>query len=575
MKTILGIPASSGIATGPVYILNKDQFEIPEYYIKDVPGEIERLKNAISITKNEINRLSAAVSKNKYSEEGEILEAHISIIDDPELLNLALSFMANEHRNAEYCFNKATEHFASLIETSSNDYVRTRANDVREIAILTLGNLLGTSATSFHELEKPSLIVAKNITVNEIANLNKKLILGFITEKGGPTDHTAILARSYGIPFVTGLTGLLSHINSSDELIVDGNKGKIIINPGAGEHSECIEQQRNWNKFYVVALTKTKETARTMDGKRIKIYANISEKIFISDAVKYGAEGIGLLRTEFLFLPSEEMPNEDIQYHIYSSIADELKGKEVIIRTLDIGADKQNSNFNLADEANPALGLRGVRLCFQKENELFKPQIKAILRAAYKRNIRLMLPMVTSVEEIKRFKTLLEICKMELKDKYIRHNSTMLIGMMIEVPSAAILADAFADEVDFFSIGTNDLTQYTLAADRTNNTVSYLTEGLHPAVLELIKRTIKAAHKKNKTVAICGELGSDLSAIPILIGLGIDELSVTPSSIPAVKELIRNIEYIKSKRISQKALKTYDKNKMDVLASKLLPDMLQ
>jgi phosphotransferase system enzyme I (PtsI) len=574
MKMILGIPVSTGMAAGPVYILHKNELTVPEYYTEDVPHEIERLKKAIFVCKKEMNRLSAA-DKNKFSEESKILEAYISIMDDPELLNLARSFMASENRNAEYCLNKAAEHFASMIEVVDNDYMKARAGDVREIASLILNNLLGISIPAFQELKKPSLIAAKSITVNEIASLNKRLILGFITEKGGATDHAAILARAYGIPFITGLDGLLSKININDELIVDGRKGKVIINPNVDQRSEWIECRSKWNDFYTGALNRTFETATTMDGKKIKIYANINDQTFINDALKYGAEGIGLLRTEFLFPSFTEVPDEDEQYHIYSSIGDAFNGKEVIIRTLDIGSDKQNPNFNLTGEANPALGMRGLRLCFQKENELFKPQIKAILRAAYKRNIRLMLPMVTSLEEIKKFRALLEVCKMELKDKYIRHNNSILIGIMIEVPAAAIMAEAFADEVDFFSIGTNDLIQYTLAVDRTNNTLSYLTEELHPAVLQLIKRAIKAAHKKNKAVAVCGELASDPRAVPILVGLGADELSVTPSSIPLVKEMIRNMKYIKAKIIAQEALKTGNKSKIETLSNMLIPEMLQ
>lgn len=574
MKIILGTPVSTGIVKGPAYILNKDELTIPEYYVADVPHEMQRLEKAISTSRKAIDRLSET-GNNKSSEESEILEAHNSIINDPELLNLAHSFMVSENRNAEYCFNKAAEHFAAMVESTESEYIKVRANDIREVSALTVTNLLGMNVTTFHDLKEPSLIIAKTITVNEIAALNKKMILGFITEKGGVTDHAAILARAYGIPFITGLDGLLSEINSNDELIIDGNKGKIIINPDQDQRSEFFEEKDKWKAFYAHALSRTYETVSTIDGRSVKIYANLGDKTFTNDAVKFGADGIGLLRTEFLFSSSEEIPDEETQFQLYTSIADELAGKEVVIRTLDIGSDKQNSNFSTASEANPALGLRGVRLCFQNENQLFKPQIKAILRAAYKRNIRLMLPMVTSVEEIQRFKALLEICKMELKDQYIRHEHMLSIGVMIEVPSAAIMADAFAEEVDFFSIGTNDLSQYTLAADRINNNVSYLTDDLHPAVVELIRRTIKSAHKKNKTVTVCGELAGDPWAIPVLVGLGVDKLSVTPSSVPVVKEIIRNMRYIKAKTIAQLALRVGNKERIQELTCKLIPKILQ
>jgi len=575
MKVISGTPVSSGIAIGAAYLLEKEELRIPEYSIEDTRREEMRIKQAITIGKREVNSLIKALSKNKCTEECEILEAHISIMEDPELLDLTLSFINNEHKNAEYCLNKASEHYASMIEAIDDDYMKARANDVREISGLIISRLLGTDKAVSHKLKTPSLIVADTITVNEIARLNKDLVLGFITENGGITDHAAILARSYRIPFVTGLRGVLAEINGTDELMIDGNKGKVIINPDSVERSGCIAQRDKWNDFYTAALNKASESTFTSDGRRIKVYANISEKNFIPDAVKQGAEGVGLLRTEFLFLGSSDIPDEDAQCHIYSSICDSFGGREIIVRTLDIGSDKKNTKLNLTDEENPALGLRGLRLCFQKETELFKPQIKAILRSSFKRNIKLMLPMVTSVEEVRKFKALLEVCKAELKDKCMEYNPDISIGIMIEVPSAAILADAFTDEVDFFSIGTNDLTQYTLAIDRTNSAVSYLNEGLHPAVLELINKTIKSAHKKNKTVAICGELAGDPKAIPVLIGIGVDELSVNPSSIPVVKEIIRNIEYAEAKKISQKVLKTYDKNKITSLTSGLIPEILK
>lgn len=575
MKTIIGTPVSSGVAIGSVYFLNRDEVRIPEYFVEDVVYEKMRLKRAILAVKKELNHLISTLDKNKCKEECEILEAHISIIQDPELLNLTLSFISNEHKNAEFALNKAMEHYASMIADIEDDYMKARANDVREISNLIINELLGINKNTFHKLQNPSLIISDNLTVNEIISLNKNLILGFITEKGGVTDHAAILARSYGIPFVTGLNGILSEVTINDELIIDGNKGKIIINPDSSERTECIEYRNKWNDFYSLALKRTLEPAFTADGKHIKIYANISDKNFINDAVKYGAEGIGLLRTEFLFLTSDDMPDEDAQCHVYSTISDSFGGKEIILRTLDVGADKKHAKLNLPYEANPALGLRGLRLCFQKEKELFIPQIKAVLRSAFKRNIKLMLPMVTSVEEVKKFKTLLEACKKELKEKNIAYNNDISIGIMIEVPSAAILADAFSDEVDFFSIGTNDLTQYTLAIDRTNSAVSYLNEGLHPAVLELINNTIKAAHKKNKTVGICGELAGDPRAIPVFVGFGVDELSVNPSSIPVVKEIIRNMEFSKAKIIAHKALKTYDKNEIADLTSKLIPEILK
>lgn len=574
MKIILGIPVSTGIVTGPAYILNKDELMIPEYYIADVPLEMERLEKAILTSGKEISRLSEA-GKNKCPEELEMLEAYRSILNDPELLNLARSFMINENRNAEYCFHKAAEHFVSLIETIDSQYIKERANDIREISALTVTNLLGMNRIAFHDLKSPSIIVSKSITVNEMAGLNKKMILGFITEKGGATDHAAILARAYGIPFITGLPGFVSEIDHNDELIMDGNRGKIIIHPDQHQRSEFIEEKDKWKDFYVGALSRTFETATTSDGRKIKIYANLSDKGLTNDAIRFGADGIGLLRTEFLFPATEEIPDEETQFNLYASIADELGGKELIIRTLDIGSDKKNSTLEIAKEVNPALGLRGLRLCLQNEVKLFKPQIKAILRAACKRNIRLMLPMVTSVEEVKKFKTLLDVCKMELKDKYIRHDNLLSIGVMIEVPSAAIMADAFADEVDFFSIGTNDLIQYTLAVDRVNNTVSYLTEELHPAVVELMRRTIKSAHKKNKTVTVCGELAGDPWAIPVLVGLGVDKLSVAPSSVPVVKEIVRSMSYVKARTIAQHALKINNKEKIQALTCKLLPKILQ
>lgn len=575
MKTIHCTPISPGIAIGQVQRLLQEKIPVPEYSVSNTKREKKRLEISFQQAKEKIKSLIQHALKNELKEEEEILKAFAGILEDPELLELAVSLINTENTNAEFCIYKAAEHYAVIIEAVEDEYIKARAKDVREVALLLIETLSDGKAKVKIKLKTPVFIVAPTITVNELVKLDKKLILGLVTEQNGHNDHTAILARSYGIPFISGLHNLMELIQPNDTLIVDGNKGKVIVRPTKIYCKNYGLLKDEWEQFNREAFGNSALDAYTRDGKRIKVYANVSDMESVDCAIKNGAEGIGLLRSEFLFLNRAILPDEDEQTQFYSAVSHLCNNIELVIRTLDIGADKKHSHLNLAHEENPALGLRGLRLCFQQEEDLFKPQIKAILRAAKGRKIRLMLPMVTTVEEVIKFKALIKTCRKELNREGKLYAIRIQIGIMIEVPAAAILADVLAAEADFFSIGTNDLTQYTLAADRCNTAVAYLNQGLHPSVLQLAKQSIEAAHKKSKQVAVCGELAADPKSIPIFIGLGVDELSVNPSAIPIVKEIIRNINYSDAKSMVREAAKQVTGSDSEALFVNLLPKILR
>lgn len=552
MKTINGTQVAAGIAIGPIFKLEKEEIEIPEYKVVNSDEELARLYKAIAMSKVEIQTKKDSLDISKV--EKDILESHLAMLDDPELIDLTKSHITHRKTNAERALKIACEHFICLLVDTGDDYLKGRANDISDITDRVLKFLLNKTDNQYLKLEKPSIVVAEELTVNDIAGLGNKLVLGFITSKGGITDHAAIMANSYGIPMVTGISSSIFDIRKEAYVILDGNEGKVILNPDKHISDQVKEKIKVELAFKKNAELKSKEIALTKDGHPVKVYANIGTVENAENAIKNGAGGIGLFRTELLFIDNNELLDEETQFKYYSEIANIFTNKEIVIRTLDIGGDKQIRSLKLKDEENPALGLRALRLMFENEEEMLIPQLKAILRLTSESNIKLLLPMVSAIDEVRRVKTVLKTCRDELKSNNIPVAENIDIGIMIEVPSSAILSEIFAKEVDFFSIGTNDLTQYTLSADRTNPDVSYLNQGLQPAVLHLISKVVKSAHAQKKPVGVCGELASNKYVIPILIGLGVDELSVNPIAIPTVKEIIRKISKSVASEIAKEAL---------------------
>ena len=571
MKYIQGIQVSPGIAIGPVFTFKKVDIKIPENKVEDTKKEVDRFLSAIKKAKNKL-QLKIVLCKGKsLKEEKEILSSHLAMLDDPELLSLVKLHIQERNTNAEKSLMIACDHFICLVEDIDDDYLKGRAKDIQDIAERVLEQLLDIKIFQYYELNEPSIIVADELTVNDIVGFNKELILGIITSRCGITDHAAIMARSYDIPMITGILNIYETVVSNDDIILNGREGKVYLENDKNAIKNAKRKLKEETLFKSNAKEKAFEIASTLDGHQIKVCANIGSLENAEKAIENGAEGIGLFRTELLFIDNHEVLDEDIQYEYYRKIFDVFEGKEIIIRTLDIGGDKQIRSLKLKSEENPALGLRGIRLSMKYMDQLLKPQIKAILRSAGGRHIKIMIPMVTSINEVKEFRRVLNVCQTELlENKIISDKPNIEIGIMVEVPSTAIQSDVFAKDVDFFSIGTNDLTQYTLSADRTNADVSYLNQGIHPTVLYLMNNVVRSARKYSKSVGICGELASDQYAIPILVGLGIKEFSVNPVMIPIVKERIRKLNYSKTKLLAERVLKCEEwddiKNTVDELS---------
>lgn len=535
-----GIAASSGIAIGKAYVIREEENAINRYEVKDTEKEIKRFQGAILKAKEEIEAIKENAVKNFGEEKALIFEAHLMILEDEEFRASVIEKI-KQNINAEYAVKETVEMFEGIFLSMEDEYMRERAADIRDIGGRIIGALKGEEKSSIGDIKDKCIIVAKDLTPSDTAQLNREYVLGFITELGGKTSHSAIIARALEIPAVSGIKDATEILKTGDLIILDGVKGIIYINPDESLIDEYQNKiQREMEEKRELLIYKDRKVL-TKDGKRIEVAANISSKEEVDVALKYGADGIGLFRTEFLFMNRETAPTEEEQFEVYKYVLEKMDFRPVIIRTLDVGGDKKIPYIDVGTEMNPFLGLRAIRLCFERL-DLFKTQLKALLRASIYGNLKIMFPMISKVDEIKRAKEILEDVKAELKKAGQKFSDKIEIGIMIEVPSAAIISDLLAKEVDFFSIGTNDLIQYTLAVDRMNEKVSNIYEPSHPAILRLIKMVIDNAHKEGKWVGMCGEMASDISMIPLLIDYGIDELSMSaPSILKVKKEILKSI----------------------------------
>ncbi len=553
MRTITGIPASYGIAIGPAFIFERVEMVIEPCNIQDPEAELKRYAEARETTQGQLDEAYAKAKEELGDEAAEIFSAQKLMLEDPELLSTVKSRVESELVNVETALFETAESYAQQLEAIDDEYLSARALDIRDVSSRCLRNLLGLVDSPAAGLNTPSIIVSWDLTPSDTVLLNKEYVLGFCTAEGGSTSHTAILARGLGIPAVVGAGQEIEKINTGDDLVIDGDAGKIIIDPDKKALKDFKDRQVKFLKVQAEAESISHEPAITTDGHQVEVVANIGNVDGIQPALDAGAEGVGLLRSEFLYLERRNLPTEEEQYQSYKTIADAFGDKPVILRSLDVGGDKDIPYINMPPETNPFLGVRAIRLCLTRP-ELFKPQLRAALRAGYGNNLKLMFPMVATVEDVKQVKLVLEECKKELRAEGLDVAEKMDIGIMIEIPSAAIMADQLAEVVDFFSIGTNDLSQYTMAADRTNAHVAPLASGFQPAVFRLIKTVIDAAHAKGKWVGLCGEMAGELLAIPILLGLGLDEFSMNPPAIPFAKRLIRSISFEHAQQVAEVAL---------------------
>jgi phosphoenolpyruvate-protein phosphotransferase (PTS system enzyme I) len=555
-KLFRGIAVSAGICRGKILVLHRARHVINRRELSEpeVTAEVSRFEKSLVQTRQQISEVQRKVVENMGSKEGDIFEAHLLMLEDRMLVDEVIRSIREQKVNAEHAFHAVSERYAAALAAVDDDYLRERADDMRDLTARVLDNLLDVRDESdLRHITEPCILVSRDLSPSTTAQLDKKMVLGFATDIGGKTSHTAIMARSMGIPAVVGLKNASEEFDTGDYALLDGYNGTIIINPTDQTLFEYGQLSRIKASLEEKLHEIQSQPAVTLDGKFIHLSANIEDPNDTKAVIKHGAEGVGLFRTEFLFISRASLPSEEEQYKVYHQVAAALKPNPVIIRTLDLGGDKFASHLHLAAEMNPFLGWRAIRFCLAQP-EMFRAQLRAILRASAEGNVKLMYPMISGLDELNQANALVEKCKTELRAEKIPFDEKMEAGAMIEIPSAALIADSLARRVKFFSIGSNDLIQYTLAADRTNEKVSHLYEPTHPAIIRLIKMTVDAAHKHGIWAGVCGEIAGDPALTPLLIGLGVDELSAAPPVVPQVKYIVRRLKLTEAQALAEFAL---------------------
>lgn len=533
-----GTGASAGIGIGKVVIVEEKELVIKRENITDAAAEIQRFKGALETSMKQTEALAADLAQRVGEKEAEILNGHIMLLSDPMLTGEIEAMIINDSVNSEFAIETVCTNYANVFASMGDELMQQRATDMKDIKTRMQKVLLGVESVDIAALPEGSIILAKDLTPSMTAGINPANVTGIVTELGGRTSHSAILARALEIPAVVALTGILNEVKNGDVLVLDGTDGTVLVNP---EDSILAEYQGKRAAF----LKEKKELEQyigrpsvTKDGVHVEVVANIGKPEDVDKVLQYDGEGVGLFRTEFLFMDRDAMPTEEEQFEAYKKVAIAMNGKPVIIRTLDIGGDKEIPYMGLEKDENPFLGYRAVRFCLDRKDDVYRPQLRALLRASAFGNIKIMIPLVTCIDEYRQVKALVEEIKQELTDKGFAFNKDIPLGIMVETAAASLIADIFAKEVDFFSIGTNDLTQYTMSVDRGNDKISYLYSTFNPAVLRSIKRIITCAREEGIMVGMCGEAASDPMMIPLLLAFGLNEFSMSPSAILRARKMI-------------------------------------
>ncbi|MDW2884247.1 phosphoenolpyruvate--protein phosphotransferase [Exiguobacterium artemiae] len=550
---IKGIGASAGIAIAKAFVMETPVFDIPTHKIEDSAAEKERFQAAIVKSKGELEIIRENTLKELGADKAEIFSAHLLILEDPEIVSQVNAKIDDEKTNAAQALDEVSQMMVMIFESMDNEYMRERAADVRDVTKRTMAHLLGITFVTPAQINEEVIIIAEDLTPSDTAQLNRKYAKGFATNIGGRTSHSAIMSRSLEIPAVVGTKVVLTEVKHGDFLILDGTEGDVIVNPSSEQiadyeekRSAYIAQKEEWKKL------KNEKTV-TADGHHVELAANIGTPNDVKGVLENGAEAVGLYRTEFLYMDAETFPTEDEQFTAYKTVLESMGDKKVVIRTLDIGGDKELSYLDLPHEMNPFLGYRAIRLCLD-QTDLFRTQLRALLRASAYGKLAVMFPMIATLEEFRAAKALLLEEKANLQAEGVTVSEDVEVGMMVEIPSTAVMAKQFAKEVDFFSVGTNDLIQYTMAADRMNEKVSYLYQPFNPAILNLLNNVITEAHKAGKWVGMCGEMAGEELALPILLGLGLDEFSMSASSVLRARSLMTRLNKAECEAIVEEVL---------------------
>ncbi|MBI4971793.1 MAG: phosphoenolpyruvate--protein phosphotransferase [Candidatus Omnitrophica bacterium] len=558
MRTLKGIGVSPGVVIGKVKVLRAEEITVPKVNVKDseIPNEIARFEEALTKTRAELLGIRRKISQEIGRDHSDIFNAHLLILEDRTLIEDVIGLIKSEKVTTEYAFSVILQRYFHAFSQIDDEYLKERISDIKDIGKRVLSHLMSQERESLVSLREAVIVVSHDLSPSDTATMDRKNVIGFATDIGGPTSHTAIMARSMEIPAVVGLERISKEVTSGDKLIIDGTHGLVIINPDESTVEKYLSEGKKF-AMYILELEKLRNLpAETKDKHQVELAANIEFPDEIPSVISHGANGIGLYRTEYFYLNRQDLPTEEEQFVAYKTVAEQMKPNPVVVRTLDLGGDKFLSSLDVPREMNPFLGWRAIRFCLTRV-DVFRAQLRAILRASHYGNLKIMYPMISNLDELRQAHEILRSVGEELTKEGIPYDKDIDVGAMIEIPSAAITSDSLAKEADFFSIGTNDLIQYSLAVDRVNEKIAYLYQPTHPAILRLIQQTIKNAHDNKIWVGICGEMSGDPVSALLMVGMGVDELSTSPFVLPKIKKVIRSVNFSDVKALAEKVLSDF------------------